>query len=158
MPLNATIEQLRTAYETCGMTIEQIAQDNPDLTVESIKAALLSNSAKYRKDAGFELSTKGAEASELNFDDEQLKRANEAIIECMAEACLPDGTPDYRTRLKAATYVRDDKKGRKEVAALLRNNNQFNVFQFNDIMKQVRNVADSVKNQIVDVTTTKQVA
>jgi hypothetical protein len=141
MQASGTLEQLRTAYEVEGMTIEQICQDFSDLQPEAVKAALISCSSKYRKDCGVE--TRLESPDELNFDNDQLKSVNQVIYE------LALGAEDEHLRFKAATYVRDDKKGRKEVAALLRDTNRFNLNTFNILLQQGRQMANGIKQQLI---------
>lgn len=147
--MTATLEQLRTAYETCGMSFDEILQDNPDFTPEALKVALLTCSSKFRKDVGEDI--KNGNDKGLDFTDEDLSRVNEVILD------LALGAEDEHLRAKMACYVRDDKKGRREVAALLRNaGNQFNIYQFNDTMKQIRGVAQKLikDSGVIDVQST----
>lgn len=135
----ATDTQLKTAYELNGMSPEEIATEM-GFDVVAVKAKLMQVSSRYRKDCG-------AESDEiddgLNFTKDQLREVNKVIHQCATAATLPDGTPDYRTMLKAATYVRDDKKGRKEVVKATQNTT-FNVLSLNEAIQAAREGAKRV--------------
>lgn len=135
--MSSEVEQIKIAYETLDMSPEQIAEDR-ELDIVAVKAALMQGSSKYRKDCGKEDEAR----SELNFSDDQLADANKIIHELMM------GSEDDNIRLKAAMYLRDDKKGRKEVVKQV-GNQQFNILMFNQAMKQVRNGANELKRQVL---------
>jgi len=118
--------QIKTAFEELGMTVEDIAEDQ-ELEVTAVKACLMQCSSKYR---GL-CRTEDKEAA-LNFTDEQLADANRTIHDLMM------GAEDEGVRLKAAMYLRDDKRGRKEVVKGV-GGMQFNILQFNETLKRVRN-------------------
>src|SRR5690348_9325567 len=102
--MTSELEQLKVAYETLGMSPEAISEDR-ELELGAVKAGLMQCSPKYRKDCGQE----DTKDDKLNFDDTQLQQVNEVIFN------LALGAEDEHLRFKAATYVRDDKKGRKEI-------------------------------------------
>lgn len=135
-------DQIRRSFEQ-GCTPEQIANDQ-GLDVVAVKAKLIQVSKLYREKMGME-----EEEIEdgLNFTKDQLKQANDVIVETMLAACDRDGNVDFKTRLSAAMYVRDDKKGRKEVKQLLQQN-QFNIFDFNKALEASRNGANKVKEML----------
>jgi len=142
--MSAAIQQIKTAYEVNNMSPEEIASDfGFDVTV--VKAALTNGSSKYRKDCGLEESL-GTE-DRLNFTDEQLEDVNRVIYETALSAEHSDGTVDYKTRLAAATYIRDDKKGRKELARQL-GGNTFNLFQFNQQLQLARGKAQEMRKAL----------
>jgi hypothetical protein len=119
-------ESIKVAYETLGMTPEEIAEDR-GLEVPSVKASLMSTSSQYRKACGQEPEDEDA----LNFSDQDLQDVNAIIISTAKYA------EDPHLRLKAAMYVRDDKKGRKEVVKQM-GNQSFNILVFNEQMAQIR--------------------
>ena len=133
--MSSEVEQIKIAYETLDMSPEQIAEDR-ELDIVAVKAALMQGSSKYRKACGQEEEGK----DELNFSDEQLLDANKVIHELMM------GSEDENIRLKAAMYLRDDKKGRKEVVKQV-GGQQFNILLFNQAMKQVRGGAEELKRR-----------
>jgi len=133
--MSAEISGIISAY-TEGLTPEQIAEDR-DLDIVAVKACLMQNSAQYRKDCG-----KEDEAEDnLNFSNEELRRANEVIFG------LAIAAESEELRFKAATYVRDDKKGRKEVVKAVAGQ-QFNIMMINEKMAQVRDAANRMKQAI----------
>lgn len=127
------VEAIKTAFETLGLSPEAIAEER-GMDIVSVKAALMSSSSKYRKMMG----ASEEKPNELDFTDDELKEANEIIVNTAKYATNADGLPDYRTRLAAATYIRDDKKGRKIPVKLLNGGNTFNILQFNEALQQSR--------------------
>lgn len=137
--------QIKTAFEQEGMTPEQIAEDQ-SLDVGAVKSVLIQSSSIYRKACGME---NGEVDDGLNFNDDELKIANKIIIETAMSAEYADGTPDFKTRLDAAKYIRDDKKGRKEVVRAVNNGNTFNILQLNEQFREAREAAESVKRKFI---------
>lgn len=134
--------RLKTAYEVENMTPEDIASDE-NLNVIAVKSKLMEISLKYRKDCKME----PLGEDRLNFTDADLEAVNKVILETALAAETSDGTIDYKTRLQAAIYVRDDKKGRKEVIKLMQNN-QFNIFDMNEKLAEARLKASKAKELI----------
>ena len=112
----AANEQIILLFEQGGMSPEQIAEDQgADLL--SIKAALMQGSAKYRKDVK-------AGVPDLDFSDTDLQLANKVISNLM------QFSEDDNLRLRAAQYIRDDKKGRLDVVKAMSGLNvNINLFQ-----------------------------
>lgn len=134
--MNPELTVIKTAYEDEGMTPEQIAQDR-DLDLAAVKSGLIQCSSKYRKDCGHEDEQK----DELNFSDDELRRVNGVIMD------LAMGAEDEHLRFKAASYIRDDKKGRKEIVKNVQGTN-LNILFLNERFKQVREAANGLKNSI----------
>ena len=135
--MTTELSALRVAYEDEGMSPEEIAQDRA-LDLTAVKAGLMQCSAKYRKDCGKE----SEEIDELNFNNEDLRRVNEVILD------LALGAEDEHLRAKMACYVRDDKKGRKEVVRNIQGSN-FNVLFINEQMRKVREVGSAIKQGLI---------
>lgn len=133
--MSACIKQVLASYDD-GMTPEDIADDQ-DLDVVAVKAVLMQSSPTYRAACKVEAKI-DPEKAELNFDEEQLRRANQVIYDVMLSAQLPDHTPDYRTQLKAAQYIRDDVKGRLTPVKNINNGPTFNLLQFNEQLDKAR--------------------
>lgn len=135
--------QLKTAYETQNMTPSEIAEVF-EFEEGAVKARLLVVSSKFRKDCGNEekVLVEGEDPT-LNFDEEQLRQVNKVIYETALSAEHSDGTVDYKTRLAAAIYVREDKKGRKDVQKHLQNN-QFNFFALNEQLAKAREISNNI--------------
>ena len=131
------LEQFRISFEELGMTPEQIAEDR-ELDLAAVKAGLMQCSSKYRKACG----RSDEEEDDLNFSNDDLRRVNDVIKQ------IALGAEDDNLRLKAAMYIRDDKKGRKEIVKAVQNM-QFNVLQFNQAMQKVRSVGDAMKQEIL---------
>lgn len=137
--MGSTDLQLKQAYELNSMSPAQIAEDMGFEEI-AVKAKLMQISAKYRKDCGHEQS----EEDILNFSDDELHKVNRVILETALSAETPDGSIDYKTRLAAATYIRDDKKGRKDIRQAIQHQ-QFNIFDINTSLQQMREGAQRVK-------------
>lgn len=125
--------QIKAAYENENMSPEQIAQDQA-LDVVAVKAKLMQVSSKYRKDCN--------QDPNLNFTEDQHADVLKIIHETALSAEHPDGSVDYKTRLSAATYIRDDIKGRKEPRAMA-NGPVFNMLSFNESLSRARQGARS---------------
>lgn len=121
------------------MSPEEISGDR-GLEVVAVKAALMQNSKKYRVDC---LGEKAAgEDPRLNFSDDDLINANETIRHMSKYA------EDENLKLKAAMYIRDDKKGRREVAKLLNGNGGINILQINQQLQAARAGAEKIKQAV----------
>ena len=136
--MQAELESIRTGYETLGLSPEQIAEDR-NLTVEAVKAALLNCSSKYRRAANAEPLAE----SRLNFDDDQHAMVIEEIVRLALYA------EDEGVRTKNCHYIRDDKKGRRELRTVL-GGNTFNILAFNQTMQRAREGAERMKSQLID--------
>jgi len=119
------------------MTPEQIAADR-ELDVTAVKAALMQVSSVYRRACN----AAPLEDETLNFSDDQHRRAVETIAE------LAIAAEDEHLRAKMATYIRDDKKGRKEVIKAVQGQ-QFNILMFNEQIAKVRDAAEKAKERIM---------
>ena len=137
--------QIKKAYEEESMTPQQIA-DDLGFDIIAVKAKLMSISSKYRKDCGAE---QEIVPDGLNFTNDQLEDVNKVIYETALAAEYPDGAVDYKTRLQAAMYIRDDKKGRKEVARQMAGQT-FNILNLNQALEQARVGAGRVVKQIMN--------
>lgn len=124
--MSGEAETVKYAYEVLKLTPELIAQDR-GLEVAAVKAQLMAVSSTYRKDCGQE----PEEADELNFSDQDLKDVNQIILD------TAKFSEDPHLRFKAATYIRDDKKGRKEVVKQMAGQ-QFNLLVINEQLVKAR--------------------
>ena len=124
------------AYESEGMMPDDIANDR-DLDVTAVKASLMQNSSKYRKDCGLEVATE----SKLNFSEDEQERIKDMLVS------LALGGESEKVRLTAAMYVRDDAKGRKDVVKGI-SAQQNNIFLINEQLQKVRGIADRVKSSM----------
>lgn len=137
----ASHKQIVVSFEEQGMTPDEIAQDQ-GLDIVAVKAVLMQNAPSYQK-------LKKKDKS-LGFTESQHEDFLRIIHETALAAELPDGTPDFRTRLKAACYGRDDIKGRREPS--IKNAPQFNIFQFNEQMSENRRLAENARRALVEST------
>ena len=134
--MNNELEQIKVSFETLGMSPEDIAADR-ELDLASVKAALLQCSPKFRK-----LSNQAPETDEhLNFSDDDLVAVNKVIKE------IALGSEDDNLRLKAAIYIRDDKRGRKDVQKAV-GGMGINILQFNQYMQKARQMSDGLRGAL----------
>jgi len=108
--------QIVAQYDTLGLSIDQIAEIE-QLTIPAVKVILLANSPKYRMDT--------QEKPELDFsvDDAELALG---VIRRVAQF-----SEDDNTALKAAMFMRNDKKGRLDIKSGIKRLN-INVSVLND--------------------------
>lgn len=125
--------QLKQAYEEGNLTPEEIAQEQ-GLDLVAVKAKLMQISIKYREDA------KGEKAEQNNFDENEDALAKQVILESMTSAERADGSVDHKTRLAAAIYLRDDKRGRHDKK--LNAPSGFNMIQFNQMITDARSSSE----------------
>lgn len=137
MSLESSDSQIKKGYEELAMTPQEIADD---LTFEvlAVKSKLMQISAKYRKDCGHA----DPEDETLNFTEEELRQVNRVIFD------IAIGAEDPHLRFKAATWVRDDKKGRKEVVKAVQHTNNFNMLNFNETIQLARQKAQEARAAI----------
>lgn len=137
-------ERIKSLYENEKLSPEQIAEEE-GFNLIAVKAKLMQVSVSYRRDCKAE----PEEVDELNFGKHEQREVREIIMDIARSAENSDGTVDYRTRLNAATYVRDDSKGRKDAKAFL-TGNQFNIFSFNEKLAAVSERTKKMK-ELVEV-------
>ena len=123
-----------TAYENEGMLPDEIASDR-GLDPAAVKGCLMQYSTSYRKACGQEPENE----DKLNFTNEELERVNEVLVGLALSA------ESEKVRLTAAMYIRDDKKGRKDVVKGV-SAQQNNIFLINQQMAKVREITGRVKN------------
>lgn len=134
--MTAEETSIRNAYESEGMSPDQIA-DCQGLDVIAVKASLMQYSSMYRKACG----ASESEDDGLNFNEDDLRRMNDVIRDIALSA------EDDNLRFKAATYIRNDKKGRLEPQKQLAGQN-FNILMINEKLKGVRAMADQLTSNV----------
>lgn len=137
-------ERIKSLYENEQLSPEEIAKEE-GFNLIAVKAKLMQISSLYRKDSGKEPLAN----DELNFSDAELKEVNQIIMDTARAAETSDGAIDWRVRLKAAFYIRDDKKGRKEVKQALSTTN-FNILSLNDKLSEIGERTKKMK-ELVEV-------
>jgi hypothetical protein len=130
---------IKTAFEDEEMSPEDIAESR-GMDLAAIKAGLMQCSSKYRKLCGKEAENE----DNLNFTADEQQR----IMDVIRDLAL--GADDESLRFKAAIYIRDDFKGRKDVVKNM-NGQQFNILMINEKMKQVRSVTEGIKQKAINV-------
>jgi len=134
--MSAELAAIRASYEDLGMTPEEIAEDR-GLQLEAVQAGLLQSSPKYRK----LVRTDSEDGDQSDITDEQLKRVTDVIFD------IALGSEDDGLRLKAAMYIRDDKKGRRDAVKNIQGT-QVNILQFNQAIRCAREGAAKLKQTV----------
>lgn len=140
----AVDERIKALYEREKLSVEEISQEEGFSPI-AVKAKLMQVSTVYRKACGKE----PEKQDDLNFTDAELREVNQIIMDTARAAETPDGAVDWKTRLQAATYIRDDKKGRKEVRGII-SGNSFNILSFNEKLGEISERTRKMK-ELVDV-------
>lgn len=123
-------------YQTLQMTIEEIAEEE-DLEQLSIKACLLQYSPDYKS----LVDPSWGGALNRDFSDIDLAEATRVLV------TLASNAEDEHVRLRAAKYIRDDKKGRLDSVALFGKLN-INVVMFNEQLEKARKAIKNVTPEI----------
>lgn len=135
--MTAGNQQIVSAFEDLQMTPAEIAEDQ-DLELSAVHAVLLQFSSVFRKANGKTVAEE--------FTDEEHQMARDVIVTTARYS------EDERLRLKAAAYIRDDKKGRLDAIKNSFGAVNFNVLSFNEIMRKAVNAKNKAKG-IIDVPT-----
>lgn len=112
--MNSRTKQIVASFEEAGMTPEEIAQVEA-LNVEAVKSTLFTYSSSYRESVGNTpaTSTKTSEDADFNSEDNDLALR---VLRRIAEH-----SDDDSLALKAAMYIRNDKKKRLDPQKALSN-------------------------------------
>lgn len=100
--MTAADQAIVSLYEESGLTVEQISETQ-GYDALSVKACLMTNSILFREAVKQE--------AEVGFTDDEETQAKTVIAEIMK-----DEEVDAHTRLRAAIFVRQDKRGRLDVS------------------------------------------
>ena len=120
--MTAANQKIVSAYEVLNMSPDDIANAE-GFDLGAVKIILNQCSSKYRADCS------GNDVDEsLDFSDIDLVAANAVITQALY-------SDDEFLRVRAAKYIRNDKKGRLDIKRDLRQLN-FNIIQINDHFRQ----------------------
>lgn len=129
-------QSIVSMYEELEMTIEQIAQSE-DLEELSVKACLMTHSSVYREALKLK--------SEDGFTEQDDLDARRTIRELM-------NSDDDHVSLRAAIFIRSDKKGRLDVKPKDMQQVNVTVNQFNLLLQKQKEVREKAKQrQLIDV-------
>jgi len=134
--VTAANQQIITAYEELGLSPEQISEDQ-ELDIVAVKSVLMQGSALYRR------ACKKDET--LCFDDAQEKLALDVIYQIAAGHTEADDN----TRLRAAMYIRNDRRNRLDVVKQQAGLN-INVIMMQDQMKKAIAAIQRSKGEVVN--------
>lgn len=123
--------QVVTAYEECGMSAEEIAEDL-GFEIEAVKMILLQHSQQFSDKA----LSKNPLTKELEVRDEQLFSQRDVKVACgtIKELCASSEVDSVR--FKAAEFIINEAKGRNDLKAL--KENKFNIVMISETMRQAR--------------------
>lgn len=139
--MTAANTSIVTAYEDLGMSPDEIAADQ-EYDIAAVKSVLMASSSKYRKACGKD--------EECNFSASEEKRAIEVIAQ------IAQFSEDDNCRLRAAIFIRQDKRGRLDAVKQMAGLN-INVISMNEQMKKALSAIQKSKGgQVVDVEEVKQ--
>lgn len=125
--MSSSNQQIVTAFEVNQMSPEEISEEL-GYDIVSVKAILMQCSSAYRKLCNVEPENE----STFNFSDSDMQMSQDVIVQTAQYA------DDQQLKFKAACYIRDDKKGRKEIVSQMAKVN-ISVVQFNiDIQKALQ--------------------
>jgi hypothetical protein len=126
--------QLVEMFEELGLEPEQIAQQT-GFEVTSVKACLTQNSTKYRE----MVRTEKIEG----FSDTDEEKALQVMRNLL-------NSDDEHIQLKAAKYVRDDKRGRLDVMKEIQKSG-VSVIVFNTTLQKAKQARERAKSKIIDI-------
>lgn len=127
-------EGIRVAYETLGLTVEQIAEQQ-DLAVGEVRSILYGVSAVYKQDIG----------STLETEDEFVE-----LYKDLARSC-----PETAVREKALRFLINEKKGRNDVPVeLLKLKRRAQAVEEVDIMTRLAQFGDEIRQARAAINTT----
>lgn len=127
-------QQIVTAYEECGMSPEDIAQDL-GYSLEAVKMVLLQHSQEFSDKALSVANGKRAEAESEAADEPVFTKADLAIAKATIKA-LAAGAEAEAVRYRASEFIINEVKGRNDLKAL--HNNNFNVVMIQEAMTKAR--------------------
>lgn len=136
--MTAGNQQIVTAYEELRMSPEEIAEDQ-DIDLFAVKAILMQFSSVFRRDAG-------EKPKEIGFNEEQ----EQDVIDVISNIARGYTDADERTQLRAAMFLRNDRRGRLDIGKQLSGLN-INVINFNEQMKKAIAAKQRSKDQVVDI-------
>jgi len=130
--------QIVEAYETLQLSPGEIAEQF-DYEESAVIAVLAQYSSTYRKAVGT--------AKETGFTDEQ----EQAICDVISNIARGYTDADIPTQLRAAIYVRNDKRGRLDTIKQM-NSLNINMVNFNVDLKKALNAIQKSKEKAAQVT------
>ena len=137
--MTAANQSIITAFEDLGMTPEEISADQ-EYDIAAVKAALMQGSSKFRKLCGKD--------EECGFSPSEEKRALEVIAQ------IAQFSEDDNCRLRAAIYIRQDKRGRLDAVKQMAGLN-INVISMNEQMQKALKAINKSKG-VVDIQEVKE--
>lgn len=137
--MTSEVTQIVKAYEEANVSPSDIASDR-ELDVCEVKLVLAQFSPKYQRDIK---GATGERKKELDFNDDQLEMANNILYGTMLS------TDDDNLKTRLAKYIRDDKKGRKDVHLKNLKKLNINVSVFNQQMMRANASLEKSKQKAI---------
>lgn len=134
-------QQIVTAYEDLGLSVEQISREF-SFDAVSIKAVLMQNSIVYREQ-NKQVSSGSKEASPDDFTQQDALQIKRVIMDSVA-------SDDPHLAFKAAKYARDDYKGRLTPIKMVANTT-INIVEFNISLQKARDARARVKQKAIEI-------
>jgi hypothetical protein len=138
--MTAANQAIVTAFEDLGMSPEEISADQ-EYDIAAVKSVLMQSSSIYRKKCN-------KDEDDCNFTSNEEKRAIEVIAQ------LAQYSEDDNIRLRAAVFIRNDKRGRLDAVKQMAGLN-INVISMNEQMKKALSAIQRSK-QMQDIVEVKQ--
>lgn len=132
--MSGSDQQIVTAYEDLGLNPEQIAEDG-SYDIVAIKACLMQNSVLFREAM--------KQNKEEGFSNGEEQEARQVIAQLMR-----DSEDDF-IKLRAAKYIRDDKRGRLDPVKAQHLN--ISVVNINASLRKAREARARVRNTSIDI-------
>jgi len=142
--LTAANQQILTAYEDCGMTPEQIAEDF-NYELQAVKMILLAHSQAF-SDKQLTKDNKREDSSNDNlFSDTDLQLAKNTIKELASSAEIE------AVKFRAAEFIINEKKGRNDVKNLRDMSNGINITIISETMSRAREAMAKAKQRAIEM-------
>ncbi len=138
-------QQIVTAYEECGMSPEDIAQDL-GFELSAVKMILLQHSQAF-SDAALTRANDAETGKTVVVFNEDVFSKSDFAAATATMARLLDAEVES-VRFKAAEYIINEVKGRNDVKALVSNN--FNLVMVSETMRKAREAMNRARGKTLE--------
>lgn len=143
--MSGSDQQIVTSYEDLGMSVEEIASDT-GWDELAIKAILIQNSMVYRDSIKSPVGGNENDTSKIEGFSEQ---DNLDAIRTVRE--ILNASDEPHIQLKAAMFIRNDKKGRLDVVKAIKDAPRFTINQFNITLAKARDARLRARSKVIDI-------
>lgn len=143
--ISAYNTQIVSLYETMQMSVDEIAEDQ-GVDPAAVKIVLAQNSKLYRIQCGFvnDSNEQPENSGNTNANIDGFTKEDNDLALQVFRGIARDSDNDA-LRLRAAEYIRDDHKGRKDIK-LISQGPQVNILMINERMIQARKRIEEMKS------------